>query len=344
MLFSATLSMFLMCAESRGDSILTAFQHFQPSEPNVVLPVPYLTGTAQLLIIHTQDHLLIAGIVDRGDLEQKSPLVVKELKVYPDELLEKSQVRQIIFCKGLQSGTPFKMHTWGGLADYEHNVIFLDASLPASFLPTAFHHELFHYLDWQMGFASNDPEWLSFNEPGEQYRGYQIEQLYAQRDNIHFITTYSQASMLEDKAEVFAYLISDPKLILDRAKRSPVLERKVDCIKRRLQEFCPKINKEFWSTIEAKHSSSSGSVAGRSNSSQFEWEDIILESLPIPDDRFAHYTPALYEPNPPLNDVAKVSIFVGVMVSPWFLLMFSSWIMARIRREPSSPRAAPSQQ
>ena len=56
--------------------------------------------------------------------------------------------------------------------------------------------------------------------------------------SINFISAYSQAAMVEDKAEVFAHLITDPTFIEYRAKRSQVLQRKVDCIKRRMQAFC----------------------------------------------------------------------------------------------------------
>ena len=85
----ALLYLAMMSMGSHGDSILYAYQHYRPLEPNVKLPVPFLTGTAQMLVKRSGDHLIIAGAVDQELLNRQTSIVVNELKLYSDALLEK---------------------------------------------------------------------------------------------------------------------------------------------------------------------------------------------------------------------------------------------------------------
>lgn len=321
MQFYFALHLFLMSVGTHGDSILYAHQQYQPSEVNVRLPIPFLSGTAQLLLKKERNQLTFAGAVQKDDLERATRIIVQELKLYSEPFLAKSKARQIIFCNGLYTGSTFKLKQWGGLADYEHRCILIDATLPTYYLPEAFHHELFHFIDWQMGFAEHDPEWKGLNDPQYPYRGQGLEKkLYSETESIGFISSYAQTSIAEDKAEVFAYLIVQASTVEYYAKRSQVLQRKVDCIKRRLQDFCPEINKDFWANLPAR--SRQSNVTLRSAKPRSEASRSQVESPPV----------QFLKPDPPLSNNLKLLIFFGVMLLPWLLVAWGNTVIYHLRK------------
>jgi len=347
MAFSTMLYLAMMSMGSHGDSILYAYQHYRPSEPNVKLPVPFLTGTAQTLVKRSGDHLIFAEAIDQELLNRQTSIVVNELKLYPDALLEKSNVRQIIFCKTLYAGSLQNTRAVGGLAVHEHHSIILDACCCSpQYLPTAFHHEMFHFMDRQMGFGSFDAEWLSLNDPGFRYFGYDYRRIYTEGESIDFISAYSQAAMVEDKAEVFAHLITEPTLIEYRAKRSQVLQRKVDCIKRRMQAFCPEFNDKYWHAIYARAEARNPRNARRYIESSTEASTYqpssdkqLSNQAAKPDNAFTLFRPPYTEPAPPISDFSKIIVFLGVMLAPWYLWLIGSSVIARLfkRTKVSSP-------
>ncbi|MHC4954073.1 MAG: hypothetical protein ACYTGZ_09295, partial [Planctomycetota bacterium] len=61
-----------------------------------------------------------------------------------------------------------------------------------------------------------------------------------------FLNRYSQSSVAEDMAEVYAYLITRPKAVKRRTKKDDVLDAKVTMLKRHLLIFSPHIDDGFW--------------------------------------------------------------------------------------------------
>ena len=65
-----------------------------------------------------------------------------------------------------------------------------------------------------------------------------------------FLNRYAAAGVEEDKAEVFAHLIVEPKMMADRAKKDKYMRAKVERMKELLADFAPKVDKSFWEAVE----------------------------------------------------------------------------------------------
>jgi hypothetical protein len=64
-----------------------------------------------------------------------------------------------------------------------------------------------------------------------------------------FVSDYAMTSEMEDRAETFAMMVSDPQSFEKLAADSPVLKKKAEKVKAIVREFSPGMNKDFWTFI-----------------------------------------------------------------------------------------------
>lgn len=111
------------------------------------------------------------------------------------------------------------------------------------------HHEIFHVLD-----RIPDARWSALNSPDFRYGtgGIDRQHLFGQGEPSSipgFVSEYSTASPAEDKAELYERMITAPKDIQARAKKDPILEKKMKVIREMLEELG--LREEFWKRATA---------------------------------------------------------------------------------------------
>src|SRR4029077_2351478 len=99
--------------------------------------------------------------------------------------------------------------------------------------PAIFDHEMFHLVDYRLhGAAQRQPAWDALNPATVSYVG--IER-YSKDPRAHeasgsiaahFVSRYAQASAIEDRAETFRVLMSDPKLAAKQRASDSVIDAK----------------------------------------------------------------------------------------------------------------------
>jgi len=120
------------------------------------------------------------------------------------------------------------------------------------------HHELFHFLDYAYSPRSlyDDPAFATLNAPGVGYRSaeadgpgpplleavrtaWELEPAVVPRAPLPpgMISSYAAASVAEDKAEVFAYLMMDAAAVDALCRADAALARKRDAIAARVQQL-----------------------------------------------------------------------------------------------------------
>ncbi len=118
-----------------------------------------------------------------------------------------------------------------------NNTMFIDASYSDdAFVRRLVHHELFHFIDFaDDGVVGHDESWGKLNGFDFAYLGSGRDVRTPGAADISsglpgFITRYATASLEEDKAELFSYMMTEPNIVKARAKDDPVLSAKVDAL------------------------------------------------------------------------------------------------------------------
>ena len=106
------------------------------------------------------------------------------------------------------------------------------------------HHELFHHIDRERGTLDHDPEWAALNPQGFRYGTWSRHMI-----DLHgFLTAYGTTSAKEDKADTYAYLMTSPGHVALRAARDPIVRRKRETMRARMEDFCGELPAGFRGT------------------------------------------------------------------------------------------------
>jgi hypothetical protein len=180
------------------------------------------------------------------------PILASEWELYPRAAIEKSALRRIILCDGLT----FAGQRRNAIPDFEHNDLYLDVArgrYDELYTRRVIHHEVFHIIDYRDdGELYADGRWAALNSTGFAYgtggENAQNDSSASVMTNERpgFLNTYSMTGVEEDKAEVFANMIVNGKLLAERATADPVLHAKMQLMKELLAKFCAEIDEPFW--------------------------------------------------------------------------------------------------
>ena len=69
-----------------------------------------------------------------------------------------------------------------------------------------------------------------------------------------FLTGYATSAVEEDKAEIFAHLMTDYEAVRKRATTDRVIHKKVLMLKSVLAKFCPDMDETFWDQVSRRQS------------------------------------------------------------------------------------------
>jgi hypothetical protein len=194
---------------------------------------------------------LVEGDAAASDAMQKYQILwMEEWSRYPKSLMAKAKVERIIFCEKLSLNGQAR----AAVPAFDINSMYYDPAVGAKsplYQRSVIHHEFFHMLDHRMGTVVRDPEWCALNAVGFNYgsggktmRTNGVGNLTAEIPG--FLTVYGTSAVEEDKAELYAHLIVSPRFANDQALKDPVLAAKIALLKKRLQEYSPCFDSDFW--------------------------------------------------------------------------------------------------
>lgn len=182
-------------------------------------------------------------------------LLASELAIYPAEIFKQSNIERLVLCTNLRS----LHHKVSGLTDmglFKIDTLYLDLSHAEKhwdFSRRTFHHELFHAIDYSDSIEGYiDTEWRKLNSADYKYFANDDNFRAAEVTTAGFLTAYSTRSAIEDKAELYSYMVMDYKHVQKRCLHDVVLARKVERMKSLLRNFSHHYDDLFWDKIHKR--------------------------------------------------------------------------------------------
>jgi len=180
------------------------------------------------------------------------PYFFASLDIFPSRFLQETKLNTVVLCRNLRLNGVRA----GGVASTT-GIIAIDVPIYSPVI----YHEMFHIADKQR----NNPEWTKLNSKQFVYGGNDFNPDVKEMDRLDkqkmdaakrdgdirkdFVSDYALTSEMEDRAETFAVMVTDPKQFEKMAAGSPVLKRKAEKVKGVVREFSPGMNKDFWAFI-----------------------------------------------------------------------------------------------
>lgn len=201
-------------------------------------------------------HGVINGAeADKADADTYAAIFAVEWSLYPAELVRRTGLKKVVFCKDLS----FEKQLRTAVPDFENDVLYLDVARGRHddlYVRKVIHHDFYHIIDLRDdGRLYEDERWAKLNPPNFKYGpgGAKLQDdptVTIPRDDPGFLNRYAAAGIEEDKAEVFAHMMVEPKVVAARAEKDKYVRAKVERMRELVAEFSPKAGADFWATVE----------------------------------------------------------------------------------------------
>jgi hypothetical protein len=180
----------------------------------------------------SSNQFVTARAIDEGDLAAYTPILVGELGRYPASALRAAGLERVVLCRELR----YAGQRRNAVPDFEGRTLYLDVGRGmshAGYMRRVLHHDLYHMIDLRDdGQLGVDPAWASLNPDGFHYGdGGRNSQDRADTSVLTdaypgFLNHYATTAVEEDKAETFAWLMTDPDELERRSRVDPILAAK----------------------------------------------------------------------------------------------------------------------
>ena len=179
----------------------------------------------------------------------------KEIEIYPVSFLKKSGLKYVMICEKLSDRGEDPVGLAPSHFDQSPGVFYVNISAIKSFnkekvgvIKHVFHHEFYHVIDAELTKLYVDDEWNKLNK--QNYS----DELLVDRNVIDnsvkgYISKYARNNLAEDKAELFAFMISQHKAFKKTLAKDEILLKKTKLMISRLKAISKDIDKNFWKRL-----------------------------------------------------------------------------------------------
>ena len=178
---------------------------------------------------------------------------------YTKEVFTRAGCHKIVLCTGLKyAGQPR-----AAIPDWVNHILYVDTQLGRNspgYQTHILHHELYHLIDYaDDASVYTDAVWEGINSKKFKYgKGGAAAQNVKGTGGLTsafpgFLTHYSTTGVEEDKAELFAYLMTKPAYVRGRCGTDPILDAKRTLLVDQLGVFLPGFRTKLLVIITALH-------------------------------------------------------------------------------------------
>jgi Putative zinc-binding metallo-peptidase len=183
---------------------------------------------------------------------------LKEWGKYPVEWVKKTGIRSIIFVKDLKVQGQKRY----AMPNAEKMALYFDVNYGKfasnQYLRHCIHHEYYHLIEYQFfkDFYYKDPNWMAFNRADFTYgeggaAAYTNGMAARKKHPVGFPTGYATFGLEEDKAEVFAFLMTTSEYVqlADWQKEDIILSNKIAYMKSFMKGICGEMDDAYFLEI-----------------------------------------------------------------------------------------------
>lgn len=192
------------------------------------------------------------------DLDFIFDIIQSQISIYPVSFLNKSGLKFVVACDNISlGGTGNPEGAAPGHFDQSYGVFFLSIGKinkqiqnnSANIIKHIFHHEFYHIIDSTLKKIELDYEWKNLNKNSYREGHKANPQAPIKTDGQGFVSDYAMNNEFEDKAELFAYLITKNKEMRKVMAQDKIIFNKVKLMIERMKSLSNDINGSFWSKI-----------------------------------------------------------------------------------------------
>lgn len=192
--------------------------------------------------------------MNESDYDFYLPIFFREISLYPVSYIQKSELKQFYICKSLEFSTESYSQYRAAVPDYfdpDYAMVYCAKENCVDYIINVIHHEFYHFVDYMHDghIYGPEPKWDVLNEIDFKYGSggaNNREWKPLPNDAKGFLNYYSTTGIEEDKAETFAFMMTNTSLSINHTCN--ILSSKFLYHREMLREYDPigMGNDSFW--------------------------------------------------------------------------------------------------
>ncbi|MEW5743506.1 MAG: hypothetical protein AB1938_31635 [Myxococcota bacterium] len=182
------------------------------------------------------------------DLDASLPALIAELSIYPDGFFRAAGFKRVVLTRGLERDGK----AWGGFAFWGgkfQGTLFVGLR-SVRHAAVTIHHEVFHLAQQLPSVRAREGEWRACNPGGFRYYGEGPVDRSAPR--VATITDYARTNLIEDQAEVFAWLVADAAFVDRQAEQDEGIACKVKLTRQFARQVDSAFDDARWNRLRSR--------------------------------------------------------------------------------------------
>lgn len=234
LLFFTILSLcFFYTAKANTIFYLTKIPNLKVYDLKTSNGIKYLSAEKPFKVGIVQNNVQ-CGVANDEEIEKKFSIIKKNFDKYEKNFLKKINLKYVVICKNLKVSN---INT-AGVPNHNVKTLIIDIGFDETYFERSIHHELFHMVDDSYNDLFLKKNWEKFNSLSFKYAKCSTCTnklgLSLIKNTSGFLTEYSMSTASEDMAEIFSFLMTDKKKLLEISKKDSIINKKISFLKEEL--------------------------------------------------------------------------------------------------------------
>ena len=212
---------------------LTKIPNLKVYELKATNGIKYLAAEKPFTVGIVQNNVQ-CDVADDEEIKKSFAIIKANFDKYEKNFLEKINLKYVVICKNLKVSD---IKT-AGVPNHIVKTLIIDINFDQKYFERSIHHELFHMIDDSFDGLFSKKNWEKFNSLSFKYAKCSTCTnklgLSLIKNTSGFLTEYSMSTASEDMAEIFSFLMTDKKKLLEISKKDSIINKKISFLKEEL--------------------------------------------------------------------------------------------------------------
>ena len=192
-----------------------------------------------------------------SDFRNILKILLKEIEIYPVSFIKMSGLKFVMICQNLELENSNPLGLAPGHYDQSPGVFYIninginkstDIKSKKEIIRHLFHHEFYHVIDTALSTVGIDDQWSRLNKQAYSENS-TAEGPFINNSVEGFISSYARNNHAEDKAELFAFMITKHNEFKKILPKDEILFNKSKLMIKRLKSLSKNIDNNFWKKL-----------------------------------------------------------------------------------------------
>ena len=175
--------------------------------------------------------------IDENKIKENYNQISESLNVYENDFLNKIRLKYVVICENLKISEIPAL----GYANPKMKTLMFNINTENKYIDRVLHHEVFHFIHFDEEDIFDQVVWKQLNDLDFGYKecstcSNKISLKYID-NNKGFLTDYSMSTPYEDMAEVYSFMKTNKKILIERSKKDEIIKKKITFLEKQISKL-----------------------------------------------------------------------------------------------------------